>query len=528
MKKVLVAEKIASSGVEKLQAHFEVDVKTGMSPEELIETIPAYHGLIVRSATKVTRDVIEAAEHLEVIGRAGVGTDNVDQAAATERGIIVANAPTSNIVSAAEHTIALMLAQSRNIPQANASMKQCKWERSKFVGQEVDGKTLGVVGLGRIGTLVAERAKGLGMRILAYDPYLTDDRAARLGVDTAEDLEELLAESDYVTVHLPKKKETIGMFGPDEFAKMKDGVRLINTARGGIFQEEALIAALESGKVASAGIDVYEVEPCTESPLFGYEQVVVTPHLGASTKEAQGRAGVQIAEQVKAGLLGEPVTNAVNIAPVPPEVLEAIQPFMELADGLGAMLAQTLRGKTSRLEVVFIGGLADVDTRMLKTAVLKGFLSRITPEGINFVNAEYYAEQRGIAVTESKTAESHAYVNAIKVVGYIGDGDAVSIGGALVGKKNEPRLTSLYGYGLDMTPSEHMSFFRYTDVPGMIGKIGTILGEHDVNIASMQVGREKIGGDALMGLNVDTPVGPDLLELIVSEVGVEDAWSVDL
>jgi D-3-phosphoglycerate dehydrogenase len=527
-KKVLVAEKIAQSGIDALAEQFDVDVKIGMSPEELVEAIPAYHGLIVRSATKVTREVIEAAENLEIVGRAGVGVDNVDQAAATEKGIIVANAPTSNIVSAAEHTIALMLAQSRNIPQANASMKQCKWERSKFVGQEVDGKTLGVCGLGRIGTLVAERAKGMGMRILAFDPYLTDDRAAKLGVEVASDLDQLLAEADYITVHLPKTKETIGMFGPEQFAKMKDGVRLVNTARGGIFQEEALLAALDSGKVASAGVDVYEVEPCTESPLFEYEQVIATPHLGASTEEAQDRAGEQIAEQVIAGLNDETVPNAVNIAPVPPEVLEAIQPFMGLADGLGAMLAQTLRGKVSELEVVFIGGLSDVDTRMLKTAVLKGFLSRITPEGINFVNAEYYAEQRGIAVSERKTPESHAYVNAIKIVGHIEGDKTVSIGGALVGKKNQPRLTSLYGFGLDMMPSEHMSFFRYTDVPGMIGKIGTILGEHEINIASMQVGREKVGGDALMGLNVDTPVGPDLLELIVSEVGVEDAWSVEL
>ncbi|GAB4280716.1 MAG: phosphoglycerate dehydrogenase [Coriobacteriia bacterium] len=527
-KKVLVAEKIAESGIEALKQHFDVDVKIGMSPEELIETIPPYHGLIVRSATKVTREVIEAAENLEIVGRAGVGVDNVDQEAATEKGVIVANAPTSNIVSAAEHTIALMLAQARNIPQANASMKQCKWERSKFVGTEVDGKTLGIVGLGRIGTLVAERAKGLGMRILAYDPYLSDDRAARLGVEVASDLDDLLAQADFITVHLPKTKETIGMFGPEEFAKMKDGVRLINTARGGIYQEEALVEALKSGKVASAGIDVYEVEPCTESPLFEFDQVIVTPHLGASTEEAQDRAGEQIAEQVIAGLTGQPVTNAVNIAPVAPEVLEAIQPFMGLADDLGKMLAQTLRGKVTALEVVFIGGLADVDTRMLKTAVLKGFLSQITPEGINFVNAEYHAEQRGIQVTERKTAESHAYVNAIKVVGTTEGGEPVSIGGALVGKKNQPRLTSLYGFDLDMIPTAHMSFFRYTDVPGMIGKIGTILGEHDINIASMQVGREKIGGDALMGLNVDTPVGPDLLELIVSQVGVEDAWSVEL
>jgi D-3-phosphoglycerate dehydrogenase len=371
MKKVLITEKIAGPGVDALEKQFDVDVQLEWSPEELVANIAPYHALIVRSATKVTREVIEAGENLEIIGRAGVGVDNVDTVAATERGIVVANAPTSNIVSAAEHTIALLLAQSRNIPQAHASMKQRKWERSKFVGQEFDGTTLGVVALGRIGTLVTERALGLSMRVLAFDPYLSEDRAARLGVDQAADFDQLLAEADYITVHLPKTKETIGMFGASEFAKMKDGVRLVNTARGGIYLEQALLDALDSGKVASAGIDVYEKEPCTESPFFAYDQVIVTPHLGASTEEAQDRAGEHIAEQIILGLTSQAVTNAVNIAPVPPEVMETIQPFMRLAEDLGSMLAQTARGKKfNDIEIVFIGGLADTDTRMLKTAVL--------------------------------------------------------------------------------------------------------------------------------------------------------------
>ncbi len=527
MKKVLVAEKIAPGGIEKLQARFEVDVKTGMSPEELIETIPGYHGLIVRSATKVTRDVIDAADALEIVGRAGVGTDNVDKVAATERGIVVANAPTSNIVSAAEHTIALMLAQSRNIPQANASLKQCKWERSKFVGAEVLGKTLGVVGLGRIGSLVVERAKGLGMRIVGFDPYVSEERANQMGIELASDLGDLLAQADYITVHLPKTKETIGMFGPDEFAAMKDGVRLVNTARGGIYQEQALLDALDSGKVASVAIDVYEVEPCTESPLFEYEQVVVTPHLGASTEEAQDRAGEQIAEQVMAGLMGEFVSNAVNIAPVPPETMEALKPFLGLGEDLGKMLAQTVRGHVGGVEVVYHGRLAEMDTRMLTTAVLKGILETVTPESVNFVNANYYAEQRGLKVTETRRSESYDYVNSLRVIAET-DGEPVEIGAAVVSETNEPRITHLDGYVLDMAPTPNMAFMRYEDRPGVIGKVGTVLGDAGINIAAMQVGRTEEGGTALMGLNIDDPMGPELLSRIVQEAGIDDAWSVEL
>jgi D-3-phosphoglycerate dehydrogenase len=525
MKKVLVTEKIAPAGIERLKANFDVDVELEWSPEELVENIGGYHGLVVRSATKVTRGVIEAGDDLEIIGRAGVGVDNVDTEAATERGIIVANAPTSNIVSAAEHTIALMLAQSRNVAQANASMKECKWERSKFVGAEVDGKALGVVGLGRIGALVAERAKGLGMDVIAFDPYVSAERAQQMGVEVVG-FDELLARSDYVTVHLPKTQETIGMFGAEQFAKMKDGVRLMNTARGGIYQDQALMDALDSGKVASAAIDVYEIEPCTESPLFEYEQVIVTPHLGASTEEAQDRAGEQIAEQVAAGLMGEFVSNAVNIASVPPEVMESVSPFMELAEMLGKMLVQTVN-QVQEIEISFMGALADIDTRMLETAVLKGLLQMVTPESVNFVNAGLYAEQRGIGVTVTKKGESRDYVNLIKVKTPTDDGP-VTIGGTLVGKKNEPRLVSLYDYDLDMAPSRYMAFFRYEDVPGMIGKIGTVLGTSDINIASMQVGRTKMGGQAVMGINVDTPIGPGLLERIVEEVGIDQAWRVEL
>ena len=527
MLKVLVAEKIAESGIELLKKDFEVDVITGLSPEELVEAIPAYDGLIVRSATKATREVIEAGANLKIVGRAGVGIDNVDVAAATERGVIVCNAPTSNVVSAAEHTIALLLAQARNIPQANASMHACKWERSKFTGTEVLDKTLGLVGLGRIGTLVAERARGLGMKVVAFDPYITEERAAQFGIGYAASLDDLLAQADFITVHLPKTKETIGMFGPEQFAKMKDGVRLINTARGGIYQEAALIDALNSGKVASAGIDVYEVEPCTESPLFAFEQVIVTPHLGASTEEAQDRAGAQIAEYVAAGLKGEMVPTAVNIAPVPAEVMEAVGPYIPVAEGLGAALAQIARGPVSEVEVHFIGTLAELDTRILKTAVLKGMLTVVAEDTINFVNANHYAELRGITVSEHKKADSFDYIGLMAVVAKVGDAE-VTLAATLVGKKNEPRLVRFNEFEIDMTPSHYMAFLQYEDVRGVIGKVGTALGAAQINIASMQVGRTEAGGTALMGINVDSPISSELLATLKAEASATQAWSVEL
>ncbi|MDP2401214.1 MAG: phosphoglycerate dehydrogenase, partial [Actinomycetota bacterium] len=373
--KVLVAEKIAASGIEMLRGEFDVEVKTDLTPEQLVAEIPAYDALIVRSATRATREVIEAGTNLKIIGRAGVGVDNVDVQAATERGIIVCNAPTSNIVSAAEHTMALMLAQARSIPQASASMKQCKWERSKFTGSELYEKTLAIFGLGRIGALVAERSRAFGMRLIGYDPYTSPERAQAMGVELMDDIDAILAQADFITVHLPKTKETIGMFGAEQFAKMKDGVRLMNTARGGIYQEEALIEALNSGKVASAAVDVFEVEPCTDSALAVLDNVILTPHLGASTAEAQDRAGEQIAEFVAAGLRGEMVPTAVNIAPVSPEVYEKVGPYLTVAEDLGKMVAQMARHGIESLDIKFVGTLAETDTRILKTAVLKGMLT---------------------------------------------------------------------------------------------------------------------------------------------------------
>ena len=526
--KVLVADKIADSGIEKLRESFEVDVKTGLSEVELIDVIGEYDGLIVRSATRATRPVIEAAGNLKIIGRAGVGIDNVDVTAATERGIIVCNAPTSNVVSAAEHTWALLMAQARMIPQANASLKSGKWERSKFTGAEFYEKTLAIIGLGRIGTLIAERARGFQMRLIGYDPYISEERAAALGVELFSSIEALLPEADFITVHLPKTKETIGMFGADQFAMMKDGVRLVNTARGGIYQTDALVDALKSGKVASAAIDVFEVEPTTESPLFALDNVIVTPHLGASTEEAQDRAGEQIAELVAAGLNGEMVTTAVNIAPVPPDVMDKVGPYLKLAEQVGGMVAQLAKGGIDDLSITMIGGLAETDTRILRTAVLKGMLTVATDEPVNYVNANYFAEQRGIRVTESKRAETHDYVSMMTVKALSGGKEVVDIAAALIGKKNEPRLVSLWRYDLDMRPEEHMAFFSYPDRPGMIGKVGTILGDAGVNIGSMQVGRHEAGGKALMGVSVDTPIDAGLLAKIKADAGMTHAWGVEL
>jgi len=525
--KVLVAEKISQPGIDRLRTEFDVDVITDLTPDALVACIGEYDGLIVRSATKVTPEVFAAATRLKIVGRAGVGVDNVNVQAATEHGVIVCNAPTSNIVSAAEHTIALLLAQARNIPQANASMKACKWERSKFTGTEVYEKTLGIVGLGRVGSLVAERARGLGMRVLAFDPYVSAERAASMGIEIAPTLNDMLPQADFIAVHMPKTKETIGMFGAPEFAKMKDGVRLINTARGGIYQEQPLIDALNSGKVASAGIDVFEKEPCTDSPLFAFDQVIATPHLGASTEEAQDRAGTQIADLVAAGLKGEMVSTAVNIAPVAPDVMEKVRPYIALAEGMGSMLAQLVRGHVSGLDVSFVGQLAETDTRILKTSILKGLLTQVTQDSINFVNANLYAEQRGIKITEHKIPESFDYLSLI-VIEATTDRGPVTLGAALVGKRNEHRLVKVFDFELDMTPSKYMAFIKYADKTGVVGKIGNILGGEDINIGTMQVGRTEMGGSALMGVTMDSSIGPELLSRIAQAVQAEDAWSVEL
>ncbi|MCL2024756.1 MAG: phosphoglycerate dehydrogenase [Coriobacteriia bacterium] len=531
MKKVLVAEKISDKGLDLLRDKFEVHVKLDLTPEELVVTIPGYEALIVRSATRATREVIEAGKSLEIIGRAGVGVDNVDVAAATEQGVIVCNAPTSNIVSAAEQAIALMYACARRTAQADRSMKEGKWERSALTGTELYDKTLAIFGLGRIGTLVAERARAMGMKLIGYDPYASEAKADSLGVTLMSDIDAILELADVITVHLPKTKETIGMFDEARFAKMRDGVILVNAARGGIFEENALIAALESSKVASVGIDVYEHEPCTDSPLRAFDNAILTPHLGASTSEAQERAGVQIAEYVMLGLEGRMVPTAVNVTPVPADVMDKVRPFIDLVQDMGQMLSQFATGGIEAVEVVTVGRLAALDTTILTTAALKGILSKVTADPVNFVNANYIAEQRGIEVTETKRKKAYAYSSLIILKAQTPHGE-VRMAGTVIGKNKEPRLVSLFGADLDVRPSQHMAFFQYPDQPGVIGRIGMALGAAGVNIGMMQVARTEVGGDALMALTVDSPLSAaTLTELTRScdaTVPMKNAWYIQL
>lgn len=522
--KILVKEKIADTGIDKLREQFEVDVKQEWTQEELAENIAQYDALIIRSATQVTKEIIERADNLKIIGRAGIGLDNVDVEAATHKGIIVANAPESNIISAAEHAMALLLAVARDIPLANTSLKSGKWERSKFEGIELFEKTLGVLGLGKIGSLVAERAKSFGMNIIAYDPYVSEEKASEMGVTLAKTPEDLYKAADFITVHLPKSKETLGMVGAKQIAMMKDGVCIINAARGGIVEEAALYDALKSGKVAGAGLDVYSTEPCTDSPLFELANIVVTPHLGASTHEAQDKAGITIAEQVMLGLNGDFVNYAVNIQAR--SIGEAVKPFMPLAEHLGYMLTKISEG-VSDLRIEYVGKIAEHDTGILTVAVLKGMLSAVVHEPVTYVNAPMIAKDRGIQVSESKTATSRDYTNLI-TVGSGTKSEAKQVSGTLFGLNNQPRFVSIYDFDIDIVPSKYMAFFQYKDIPGMIGKVGTILGDNGINIANMQVGRQKVHGDALMGVNVDTMIPDAVMEEISRQESVSNGFFIEL
>ncbi|MBC7252437.1 MAG: phosphoglycerate dehydrogenase [Actinobacteria bacterium] len=526
MARILVKEKIAESGIELLRRDFEVDYLPDMSREEMLRRVGEYEALVVRSATKVDAEVIRAGERLKVIGRAGVGVDNIDVEAATKRGIMVINAPQSNIISAAEQTMALLLAMCRYIPDAVNSLRERCWDRKRFEGVELYQKVMGIIGLGRIGTLVAQRCLAFGMRVLAYDPYISEDKARRLGVELVPTLDELLAQADFISVHLPKTPETYHLLGEEEFAKMKDGVRVLNVARGGIIDEDALYRALESGKVAGAALDVFENEPATECPLVVHPKVIATPHLGASTQEAQDRAGLMIAEQVAAALKGEFVPNVVNL-PVPAEVDETVRLFLPLAEKLGLLLTHLVEGHVDEIELEYLGELANHETGVLTVATLKGFFEKIVFEPVNYVNAPLFAKEKGIAVRETKSEQTRDYVNLIMVRGRR-DGSEVAVGGTLVGLSNTERFVHVYEYDIDLGPSRYMAFFRYADVPGMIGKIGTILGNHDINIAHMQVGRRKIGGEAVMGINVDVPIPDEVMEEIRRVPKVRDGKFIQL
>ncbi|MDI6799913.1 MAG: phosphoglycerate dehydrogenase [Actinomycetota bacterium] len=522
--KVLVKEQIADLGIEKLkEAGFEVDLAFDMSRDDMLACLSDYDGLIVRSATQVDKEAIMKGSKLKVIGRAGIGVDNIDIMAATKRGIIVANAPQSNIISAAEHALALLMTQARMIVQATNSMKNGKWEKSKFMGIELNDKVMGVLGLGRIGTLVASRARGLGMKVVAYDPYVSSDRFKQIGIEVIDNIADFFKVCDVITVHLPKAKETLGLIGKKEFAMMKDGVRIINTSRGGIVDEQALADAIKDGKVAGAGIDVFTEEPYTKGPLLELDSVIVTPHIAASTIEAQDKAGVIVAEQVIAALKGDFVSNAVNVAAVAPETVDILKPFLPLAEVLGKFFMKLAGGQINSLDIEYSGDIATGKSlELLTIAVIKGLLESVVQEPVTYVNAPSLAAERGIEVKESRTTKTCEYVNSITL-----SKDDFVVSGTLL-SPGKMRIMNLFGYDVDVIPSEYMLIVHNEDRPGMIGNIGTTLGKHNVNIARMQFGRMKARGDAISVLNVDEPISEKALKEIEAIPGVMKAKFVDL
>ena len=454
-----------------------------------------------------------------------MGVDNVDVEAATRRGIVVANAPESTVVSAAEHAVGLLVALARNIPQAHAALKQGRWERSKWGGVELSGKTLGVLGFGRIGQQVARRASGLGMRVVAYDPFVAKERYRELGVERAESMEGVLDEAEFVTLHLPLGPETRGIVNRDVFARMRDGTRLVNAARGELIDEEALVEALESGKLAGAALDVFSSEPYS-GPLLELDNVIVTPHLAASTEEAQDRAGVIVAEQVAAALEGGLVTNAVNIPAIRPEDLDVLGPYVPLAAKLGRLAMELAAGRAARIELSYYGTLAQYDTRLLTVAALNGAFQGRADVPVNYVNAPLIAAERGIEVNEERRRSSRDYTNLIRVR-VRENGDEVTVAGTTIGRENRFWLVNALGFELDIELSSLMVFFRYDDVPGVIGRVGTLFGQQNVNIANMAVSRSRRGGKALMALSLDTTPPPELVEAVRTE-GFDDARIIDL
>jgi D-3-phosphoglycerate dehydrogenase / 2-oxoglutarate reductase len=527
--KILITEALAEGGIELLREEFEVDVVLGLSPEELLERIGAYDGLIIRSATQVTAEVIERAENLKAIGRAGIGVDNIDIEAASKRGILVANAPESNTVAAAEHTLGLMLAAARHIPGADNSLRGGEWKRSAFKGVEVAEKTLGLVGLGHVGAIVARGALGMSMRVLAYDPYVSEERMREMNVARAESVDEVLERSDFVSLHVPRTPQTMGMVDKGALEKMKPSAYLINVARGGIVDEGALYNGLKEGQIAGAALDVFREEPTTDSPLFALPNVVVTPHLGASTVEAQDRAGLTAAEQVASALRGEVPLHAVN-APVPAgEGAEFVAQFSELCETLGSLLYQLADSPGNALRIEYRGEVAGYDTRLLDVSAQKGLLARMVFEPLNFVNTPALARERGLKVETSRTRESGDYTSLVtlRLASRGGGGESVA-SGTLVGPRMQPRIVEALGFTVDIVPQKHTLFIRNEDRPGMIGKIGTVLGEHEINIGNMAVGRGEPGSRAVMAITVDAPVPDQVLKDLREVPGFTNAWAVSL
>ncbi|MEO1134164.1 MAG: phosphoglycerate dehydrogenase, partial [Cyanobacteria bacterium J06639_1] len=497
MPKVIVTDSIDDAGIEILSQVAQVDVQLKLPPAELIERIPEYDAIMIRSGTQVTKEVIEAASKLKIVGRAGVGVDNIDIPAATKAGVVVVNSPEGNTIAAAEHALALMLSLSRHVPVANASMKAGKWERKKFIGVEVYKKTIGVVGLGKIGSHVAKVARAMGMKIVAYDPYISMERAQQLDARLV-DLETLQAEADYITLHIPRTPETTNLFNAEAFKRMKPTARLINCARGGLIDEEALHEALKNGEIAGAALDVFESEPPPESALWNLErEAILTPHLGASTEEAQANVAIDVAEQIRDVLLGLPARSAVNIPGLSPDILQELKSYLRLAEMLGSMVGQLAGDRINQLEIRLQGDLAAKNSQPIVIAALKGLLSLALRERVNYVNASLEAKERGIRVVETKDASIRDYSGSLQLIAH-GPNGPRSVMGALLMDEDEIRITSIDGFPIIVPPADHMLITLHRDMPGIIGKIGSLLGSFNVNIASMQVGRKIVRGDAVM------------------------------
>ncbi len=524
--RVLVCDHVDPAGLAVLSPVAQVVEHAPMSPAELASVIGEYDALMVRSATKVTAEVFEAARRLKIVGRAGVGVDNIDVAAATRHGVIVVNSPEGNTVAAAEHAIGMMVAVARRIPAADQAMKSGEWGRERYVGVELYHKTLGILGLGKIGQRVAATAKAMGMRVIGYDPFLSPDKAQEIGVELVE-MDRLLADSDFVTIHVPKTPETAHLFREETFAKMRPGVRIINCARGGIIDEAALVKAIEDGRIAGAALDVFEKEPLGESALRSLgDRIVLTPHLGASTEEAQLKVAVDVAEQIAEVLAGNPARSAVNIPSMRPEHIEPVRPFLGIAEKLGLLLGQLIEGPIRRLEVLYAGELAEKRTDPLTTAVLKGLLSGAVAEGVNYVNAPLVAKERGIEVRESRTTEAGEFHDLIEVSCEAGD-SRKTVAGTVFGDGN-PRIVRIGDLRFNMEPEGYILIAPHEDTPGVVGRIGTLLGQNNINIFGLQLGRRFRRGPAVMALNVDEPIPPELLATIGSLEGFHDVRCVKL
>jgi D-3-phosphoglycerate dehydrogenase len=515
---VLIAEELSPATIDALGPDFEIRTCDGANRDELLPALAEVDAVLVRSATKMDAEAIAAAKNLKVIARAGVGLDNVDVPAATQAGVMVVNAPTSNITSAAELAVGLLLSTARNIAPANEALKGGAWKRSKYGGVELLDKKVGIVGFGRIGQLVAERLKGFGVEILAYDPYVSAQRAGQLGAQLVS-LDELLEQSDFISVHLPKTPETVGLIGKEALAKVKPTVRIINAARGGIVDEEALAEALREGRVAGAGIDVFAKEPTTESPLFEHESVVVTPHLGASTEEAQEKAGVAVAKSVRLALGGDLVPDAVNVSGG--AIAEEVRPGIALVEKLGRIFTAVAGAVPVQLDVDVHGEITEHDVSVWKLSALKGLFTDLTEDPVTYVNAPLLAEQRGVEARLLTDPTSQDFRNVTTLRGTLADGTTVSVSGTLTGPRMVEKVVGLNGFDLEVPISEHMAFFTYTDRPGIVGAVGRLLGEADVNIGGMQVARDARGGRALVALTVDSEIPGDVVAAIAAEIEAE-------